>query len=148
MKIEYRLTKDLPLPEAAFLYQEAGWFDKEETQESVAETLQKMFANSFMISCAFSGEGELLGLMRALSDGVSDAYILDLVVKKEFRKQGIGHKILRKLVTELKKCGIDWIVCIGVPGTESFYKNGGGEKMLSFTPYRFAESAGEEAQNE
>ena len=148
MKIEYRLTKDLPLPEAAFLYQEAGWFDKEETEESVAETLQKMFANSFMISCAFSGEGELLGLMRALSDGVSDAYILDLVVKKEFRKQGIGHKILRKLVAELKKCGIDWIVCIGVPGTESFYKNGGGEKMLSFTPYRFECAGGEDAHNE
>ena len=139
MKIRYSITKCLPWDEAALLYKEAGWFAPEEEDEKVMEILQKMFAGTFACCAAFTEKGELAGLMRALSDGISDAYILDLVVKKEFRKQGIGHTILRHLTEDLSAKGIDWIVCIGVPGTESFYKNGGGKKMLSFTPYRFAE---------
>lgn len=145
MKTEYRLTKLLPWQEAASLYREAGWFGQEEETEKVVETLQKMFAGTFACCAAFTEKGELIGLMRALSDGVSDAYILDLVVKKEFRKQGIGREILTHLVEYLEKKGMDWIVCIGVPGTENFYTKGGGRKMPSFTPYRFGKEEGKDS---
>ena len=33
--------------------------------------------------------------------------------------------------------GIDWIVCIGAPGTEAFYAKSSGEVMAQYTPMRF-----------
>ena len=37
----------------------------------------------------------------------------------------------------LQEKGIDWIVCIGVPGTEDFYHKRSGATMTGFTPIRF-----------
>jgi predicted N-acetyltransferase YhbS len=75
--------------------------------------------------------------MRALSDGVSDAYMLDLIVHPDYRKLGAGRTIVHTLADFLKKQGIEWIVCIGVPGSETFYGKTEAKNMDGFTPYRF-----------
>ena len=97
-----------------------------------------MIANSFAVSAAFDPAGRLLGMARALSDGVSDAYILDVVVHPDYRRQGIGRRLVSTLANYLASFGIDWIVCIGVPGTDGLYKSAGGEPMAGHTPFRFA----------
>ena len=74
--------------------------------------------------------------MRALSDGVSDAYLLDMVVEKSHRRKGLAHEILRRLNDYLKEKGIDWIVCISVPGAENLYASS-GKVMEGFVPFRF-----------
>ena len=100
------------------------------------ETVSAMLRGTFAVSAAFHN-GRLIGFMRALSDGVSDAYMLDLIVRKDYRKQGIGRKILDRLTGYLKQRGIDWILCIGAPGTEAFYSRTRAEKMMNYTPFRF-----------
>lgn len=75
--------------------------------------------------------------MRGISDGVSDAYLLDLIVHPDYRKNGIGKQIVNTLADHLKQKGIEWIVCIGVPGSESFYAKTNAKVMEGFTPYRF-----------
>ena len=42
--------------------------------------------------------GCAVAMGRAISDGTSDAYIQDLVVKKDYRESGIGRKVLSTLV--------------------------------------------------
>ena len=59
---------------------------------------------------------------RAISDGVSDAWLQDIVVLDDYRKHGIGRAIILKLVEvcQLKKIG--WIGLVAEPGTKEFYK--------------------------
>ena len=74
---------------------------------------------------------------RVLSDGVSDAYIQDVVVHPDFRGQGIGGEIVRFLVRELEKNGIDWIALVGEPGTEKFYARLGFEEKKGFLLWKW-----------
>jgi predicted N-acetyltransferase YhbS len=68
---------------------------------------------------------------------VSDAYILDVVVDPAHRSQGVGRTIVKRLAEHLASFGIDWIVCVGVPGTEAFYRAAGAASMDCHTPFRF-----------
>ena len=134
MEVIYRLEKDLPLEEVAELYRVAGWISADEEPAGLAPMLQ----NSFAVQAAFeAGTGRLLGMMRALSDGCSDAYLLDLVVRPEARRKGIGREIVEHLAEYLKSLGVEWIVCIGAPGTKEFYDTTNGKTMEGFVPWRF-----------
>ncbi|MBQ4480941.1 MAG: GNAT family N-acetyltransferase [Victivallales bacterium] len=134
MDVIYRLEKKLPLEEVMELYRIAGWLD--ETAQPAL--LEKMLEGSFAVQAAFDADsGRLIGMMRALSDGVSDAYLLDLVVSPEARRQGIGREIVERLAKHLASLGVDWIVCIGAPGTKAFYDTTNGKAMEGFVPWRF-----------
>ena len=140
-QVSFAVTKDLPREEVLALYRTAGWF----AQDDPAPQLDAMIANSFAVSAAFDPAGRLLGMARALSDGVSDAYILDVVVRPDHRRQGVGRRLVSTLADYLASFGIDWIVCIGVPGTEGLYRSAGGEPMSGHTPFRFALNPGKTA---
>jgi ribosomal protein S18 acetylase RimI-like enzyme len=43
----------------------------------------------------------LIGFARAVSDGVFRAYIEDVVVHENYRRSGIGQKLLSRLMNEL-----------------------------------------------
>ena len=124
-RFRYSITKDLPRADVLALYRAAGWFGPSDP----APELDAMIANSFAVSAAFDPAGRLVGMARALSDGVSDAYILDVVVDPAHRSQGVGF-------------GVDWIVCVGVPGTEAFYRAAGAAPMDGHTAFRFGTKNG------
>ena len=132
-RFRYSITKDFPRADVLALYRAAGWFGPSDP----APELDAMIANSFAVSAAFDPAGRLVGMARALSDGVSDAYILDVVVDPAHRSQGVGRMIVKHLADHLASFGIDWIVCIGVPGTEAFYRAAGAAPMDNHTAFRF-----------
>lgn len=103
------------------LYLENRWID----EDTDPDFPRNAFANSFAVAGAFTSRGETAGVGRVISDGVSDAYIQDIMVKSTFRRQGVGRLIVCALIDELKKHRIDWIGLVGVPGTETFYKECG-----------------------
>ena len=78
----------------------------------------------------------MVGFARALSDGCSDAYIQDVVVSPEFRRQGIGGKLIRFLEAELRRRGVDWIALVGEPGTENFYSRLGLKEQPGYTLWK------------
>ena len=137
-RLRYSITKDLPRADALALYRAVGWFGPSDP----APELDAMIANSFAVSAAFDPAGRLVGMARALSDGVSDAYILDVVVDPAHRSQGVGREIVKRLTDHLASFGIDWIVCVGVPGTESFYRAAGAAPMDGHTAFRFGTKNG------
>ena len=130
--VQIRLEKDLDPVQVAALYAEAGWIKP----GADAAFIGPMLRNSFAVAAAFDGP-RLVGMMRALSDGVSDAYILDLIVTKEYRRHGLGKRILDTLARHLASLGIDWIVLIGAEGTEKFYASTDAEPMKGHAPYRY-----------
>ena len=110
------------------LYVIANWISADDPAEFLAPAL----TGSAVAAGAFAGE-ELIGFARALSDGCSDAYIQDVVVSPEFRKQGIGGKLIRFLEAELRSKGVDWIALVGEPGTENFYSKLGLKAQPGYT---------------
>ena len=118
--IVYRFIRRAAEPELRdllALYREAGWIAPEEC----GAFLPGVLSGSFLFLAAYDGE-RIIGMARALSDGVSDAYIQDVAVAGSHRKQGIGRELVFRLKAELEACGIDWVGLVGAPGTEKFYR--------------------------
>lgn len=116
------------------LYQEAGWW-------APAYDFDPGFLNAIVTrSAVFMGailEKKLIGMGRALSDLVSDAYIQDVTVLKAYRGKGIGRLIIQALVRELRQNGVDWIGLIAEPETARFYEAIGFEPLKDHTPLRY-----------
>ena len=120
------------LAAAAKLYRIAGWVDENADCGFLAPALE----NSCAVCAAYDEAGKLAGMGRALGDGVSDAYVQDVVVAPEHRRRGVGGAIVRTLVAELRKRGVDWIGLVGEPGTEAFYRSLGFRTPENFTFWR------------
>jgi len=133
-QIEVKMIKNVSADDIVELYRCAGWW--QEGSDDPA-SIRLIAERSFALCGAFNEAGKLVGMMRALSDGVSDAYMLDLVVHPDYRRHGLGSRVLHTLAEHLHALGIEWIVCIGAPGTEAFYQKSKGEVMHGFVPYRF-----------
>lgn len=117
--------------EIAHLYRAGGWWKEEYNPGELPRLIQ----GSFLFAVAVDPEtGHAVGMGRVLSDGVSDGYIQDLVVLPEYRKNGIGTRIVSALVKKCAESGISWIGLIAEPGTENFYLPFGFHPMEGSVP--------------
>ncbi|MBR8836314.1 MAG: GNAT family N-acetyltransferase [Stigonema ocellatum SAG 48.90 = DSM 106950] len=66
-----------------------------------AEQLKTSFLNSYSTCIAYVDE-EIVGTARVLSDGVCNAYIVDVWTLTEFRHQGIASRMMEILTDELQ----------------------------------------------
>ena len=130
VRIETEFSPEL-LRAAARLYRVAGWVDENDDCGFLGTALR----NSCAVCVAYC-DGKAAGMGRALGDGVSDAYIQDVVVDPEFRRRGVGGAIVRALAAELRRRGVDWIGLVGAPGTEEFYRSLGLTAPENFTFWR------------
>lgn len=131
MQIEYRILKEITPDEQnamAELYREVGWIEPGDSAEFIAAGMAKS-----AVAVGAYADGRIIGMGRALSDNVSDAYIQDIAVSPAFRKHGIGGEIVRTIIAELRRRGVDWIALVGEPGTERFYRELGFEAKPDHT---------------
>lgn len=91
-----------------------------------AANLKIVFANS-RFRCFVKQEGRLVGVGRALADGIDCSYICDVAVLPAFQGTGLGKQIVGRLV-ELSR-GHKKILLYAVPGKEAFYKKFGFKRM-------------------
>lgn len=118
------------------LYRHEGWWSK--TADS-PEQVKGIIAGSHLFMVARKGD-VIVGMGRALSDRSSDAYIQDVTVKKEFRGNGIGSEIIRRLTRQLRADGIEWIGLIAERGSHGFYARLGFKEMPNAMPMLRTES--------
>jgi len=64
------------------------------------EQLHQSFANSDAVCFAWA-EGRVMGKARVLSDGVCNAYLVDVWTHSAYRKRGIARQMIALLKTEL-----------------------------------------------
>jgi ribosomal protein S18 acetylase RimI-like enzyme len=120
--------------EIAALYMAGGWWKEEYTTED----LPQLILGSFAFAVATEGKtGRAVGMGRVIADGVSDGYIQDLVILPEFRKSGVGKRIVSALVDRCLQSGITWIGLIAEPETEKFYRQLGFQPMERHIPLIF-----------
>ena len=129
--IEIKFVDSWPEDEIVMLYKAGGWW-KESYDKSA---IQSMITGSFAFAVVvLSKSGKAIGMGRILSDGVSDAYIQDLVVLPKYRGQGIGKKLVNFLISHCLSKGIVWIGLIAEPGNDKFYKDLGLKPMKDHIP--------------
>jgi ribosomal protein S18 acetylase RimI-like enzyme len=80
-----------------------------------------------MFKCFVYEDGKLLGVGRALADGVDCSYICDVALLPSHQGLGLGKQIVAKLL-ELSR-GHKKIILYAEPGKESFYKRLGFKRM-------------------
>ena len=105
------------LREIITLYSLQGWWDKGDKITLAAGLVRN--SHCFLVAL---DSGRVVGMGRAISDGVSDAYIQDVAVRKEYRGLGLGSKIVRGLKSRLKADGIKWVGLIAQDGSHEFYE--------------------------
>ncbi len=88
--------------------------------------LQTVFSNS-RFKCFVYANEELIGVGRALADGIDCAYIADVAVHPELQGKGLGTAIIEKLVSLSN--GHKKIILYANPGTEGFYQTIGFHRM-------------------
>lgn len=102
------------------VYQSVGW--KKHTEEKIQTVFQA--SNAVVI---VRTDKRIVGFGRALTDGVFNAAIYDIVVHKDFQGLGIAKHIMAHLLRKLE--GISCIHLISTTGNEAFYKKMGFKKV-------------------
>jgi aralkylamine N-acetyltransferase len=125
--IRYEVVKSAPTEAIVELYRVGGWWEESPAARAI---IPQMISGSFCFLVARAPDGRIVGMGRAISDGVSDAYIQDVVVLREARGRGIGGEIVRRLTERCLEAKIGWIGLIAEPGTQDFYV------PLDFVPMR------------
>ncbi len=94
--------------------------------EKKAKDLEVVFSNS-MFKCFVFDNDNLIGVGRALADGIDCSYICDVAIHPNFQGLGLGRNIINKLIelsSDPKK-----ILLYANPGKEGFYNKLGFSKM-------------------
>ena len=65
------------------------------------EQLKKSFENSYATCIAYANN-QIIGAARVLSDGVCNAYLVDVWTLSAYRRQGIATTMIQKLLSRLK----------------------------------------------
>lgn len=118
--IELRKVTEWPAEEIVKLYKAGGWWKEQYDIIGIPALIKGSFA--FIIALENSkGKDRAIGMGRAISDGVSDTYIQDIVVLDEWRGKGIGSRIIKTLIEYCKEKKLLWIGLIAEPGTSTFY---------------------------
>ena len=60
--------------------------------------MEKGSRTSALVVGAFDPEGRQVGFARAISDKTRFAYILDVIVREDRRKEGIGRLMIRSMI--------------------------------------------------
>lgn len=94
------------------------------------EKLEKAIKSSWGNICARNENRKLVGYARILSDGIRHAYICNVIVHPDFRKQGIGTAIMNESLKLLRENNL-YPTLVAGPGKKSYYEKLGFETESS-----------------
>ncbi len=121
--LRYVLNPDAPPESIAALRRSVGWGGME------AELKDPALRDYLRIAC-YDGE-RLAGFLAVVSNGVTDAYIQDVMVHPDYQGRGIGTELMNRAVSRLKDSRIYMIsVIYGEESLRPFYEKFGFYTML------------------
>ena len=120
------MVHDWPKEQIVELYKSGGWWEEHYDPDGLDALIKGSFAFAIAVDAP---TGLAIGMGRALSDGVSDAWLQDIVVLDAYRKRGVGRAIIKKLLEHCQAKGLTWIGLVAEPGSKEFYKPLGFETL-------------------
>ena len=103
--------------EIADIRQSVGWDRSEETYKKTLSALYAYYTVRL--------EERLIGYLGVVSDGVADAMLVDIVIHRDYQKQGFGRKLVKRAIRDLRDDGIRGIQLTFPPKLQEFYKKVG-----------------------
>ncbi len=126
MKIEYRRTKDFTATELQRLFLSVKW-----ESGNYPEKLVRAMRNSTQVISAWDGS-KLIGLVRALDDGETVAFLHYLLVDPAYQGQHIGDELMNQIM----QCFENLLyvkVMPSDPKTIAFYKRYGFQQYDNYS---------------
>lgn len=120
------MVHDWPKEQIVDLYKSGGWWEDHYSPDELDALIKGSFAFAVAVE---TSTGKAVGMGRAISDGVSDAWLQDIVVLDEYRRRGVGRAIIKKLLEHCLNRGLGWIGLVAEPGTREFYKPLGFDEL-------------------
>lgn len=122
--LKYQIDSPVSGKAIADLRESVGWNRLE------AEFSHPLLRDYFSISCW--DDANLVGYLSVVSNGVTDAYIQDVMVTPAFQKKGIGTRLMEHALDKLKKEEIYMVSLIyGDESLRAYYEKFGFSTMLS-----------------
>ncbi|WP_232700108.1 GNAT family N-acetyltransferase [Brevibacillus daliensis] len=90
------------------------------------EIIKQVFEASNVIALV-TVNGRIIGFGRAMTDGVFNAAIYDVVVHRDFQRQGIAKKIMGFLLDKLSN--VSCVHLLSTTGNEDFYRKLGLKRL-------------------
>lgn len=103
--------------EIADVRQSVGWDRSEETYKKTLSALYSYYTVRL--------KERLIGYLGVVSDGVADAMLVDIVIHRDYQKQGFGKKLVKKAIRDLKNDGIRGIQLTFPVKLKEFYEKVG-----------------------
>lgn len=100
------------------LYDDAGWT----AYTTDPSELLNAIRNSHYVLLAKDG-GKLIGLIRTISDGVTIAYIQDILVHSDYKRLGIGSSLMRKVLTRYQGIRQKVLLADATEESRGFYES-------------------------
>ena len=121
--IHYEFDASVPASALADLRQSVGW-------NRIQRDLTDPRLHNALCLCAFDGS-RLVGYASVVSNGVTDAYIQDVMVHPEHQHKGIGTRLLELLLARLQADNVYMVsVIYGEEALRPFYEKFGFYTML------------------
>ena len=115
---------NLTVDEYKFLRSDAGW--KEINDEQIARSID---ACDYIVTARYGTQ--IVGMVRCLTDGVYMAYVFDVIVHSKYRGNGIGRKMVEKVINHFETDNnyLMQIVLLAITADiEPFYRKMGFKK--------------------
>jgi GNAT superfamily N-acetyltransferase len=115
--MKYIKNPKLKIEQLIELRESVGW-------DSMEDYYKKVLGKTYFSLGCYVNE-RLVGFVDVLSDGITDAFIRDLMVNPEYQGKGIGKRLLSITIEKLKEDGIYAINALFDEELKDFYKSFG-----------------------
>lgn len=118
----YKYNETVSAKDLSDLREAVGW-----------NRMEDEYSNPLMTSyyhIAVYEDGKLVGYIDSVSNGVTDAYIQDLMVHPDYQGKGLGTELMNQMITYLKENRIYIISVVFEESLKPFYDRFGFSSML------------------
>jgi GNAT superfamily N-acetyltransferase len=82
----------------------------------------RILARSYAHFSVHDDDGSPIAFVNVISDGIADAFLVDLIVHPDYQAKGIGQALVTQAIAELRDDGIRVIEVIFEPHLAPFYR--------------------------
>jgi len=116
--------------ELSDMYQRAGWIESPDTQQ-----MERSVVAPSEWFVARDADGSVMGIGRVITDYVRYAFIVDVITKSEYQKQGIASQIMDEITAFCRELSLDSVNLWPSEGKVGFYEKLGFYPLPASQPH-------------
>ena len=123
-------SAQVPDDKLVSLYESVGWT----AYTSDPKLLSRAVRSSLFVVTAWSEDGKLVGLARAISDDATICYVQDILVRPDFQDAGVGRTLFASITARFSHVRQTVLITDDEPRQRAFYESLGLTEGSDFRP--------------